>query len=281
MACELIVNADDFGWSQGANAAIVDLFDAGIVTSTSLMVGAPAAEPAMELAQSRPELGVGLHLVLVHGPALLPREKIPHLVDDRGWFTRDFVRAGVRYTLQPACRREAWREAEAQFDRFARFVRESGRTWSHVDSHLHLALTPPVFAAMLALARRHPVVGLRVPEDDFALYRSMDPADAARQRVLATQFSVLCAPQHRRLRRSDYVVPQRCYGLFRTGRLDAAYLAALVNRLPEGLSELHCHPDLSTQAGKREHAALRSDEFRKALRERRVRLVSYPTAAAK
>ena len=46
----LIVNADDFGMSDGVNEGIVSAFTHGIVRSTSLMVRMPAAESAAALA---------------------------------------------------------------------------------------------------------------------------------------------------------------------------------------------------------------------------------------
>jgi predicted glycoside hydrolase/deacetylase ChbG (UPF0249 family) len=57
----LIVNADDFGASEGINRGIVEAHASGIVTSTSLMVTGSAAEGAVALARKHPELGVGLH----------------------------------------------------------------------------------------------------------------------------------------------------------------------------------------------------------------------------
>lgn len=58
----LIVNADDFGYSQGINRGIVDAFRNGIVTSTSVMVDAPFADEAKGLLELA-NLSVGLHFV--------------------------------------------------------------------------------------------------------------------------------------------------------------------------------------------------------------------------
>ena len=57
----LIVNADDFGASEGVNRGIVDAHVRGVVTSTSLMVRGAAAAQAAALARDHPELSVGLH----------------------------------------------------------------------------------------------------------------------------------------------------------------------------------------------------------------------------
>ena len=52
----LIINADDFGRDPGANEAIADAHDRGILTTTSLMVNEPSAPAAVELARRRPRL---------------------------------------------------------------------------------------------------------------------------------------------------------------------------------------------------------------------------------
>ncbi len=57
----LIVNADDFGASEGINRGIIEAHREGIVTSTSLMVTGAAARAAVDLAGEHPELAIGLH----------------------------------------------------------------------------------------------------------------------------------------------------------------------------------------------------------------------------
>ncbi len=58
----LIVNADDFGYSQGINKGIIEAHTLGIVTSTSVMVDSIAALEATSLIDY-PELSIGLHFV--------------------------------------------------------------------------------------------------------------------------------------------------------------------------------------------------------------------------
>ena len=57
----LIVNADDFGASEGINRGIVEAHTRGIVTSTSLMVTGSAATEAVALSREHPQLAIGLH----------------------------------------------------------------------------------------------------------------------------------------------------------------------------------------------------------------------------
>jgi len=279
MTCQLILNADDFGWSVGVNEAVCALYDAGVVTSTSLMVGGRAAADAVERLAARPGLAAGLHAALVCAPALLPRVEVEHLVDGDGMLPDNCLRAGLLYTAHPAWRREMGRELDAQFRRFDALRRDLGRDWSHVDAHVHFALTPAVFERLLACCRQYPIIGFRIPEDDPAWYQQFDAEDARRQRWLARHFRLFCGVQRRALAASRYVIPARCYGLFRSGRLDIGYLCRLTEALPDGLSELHCHPDLSTDSGRAEFEALLSPQFRAALDCRGVQLTTYPAVA--
>ncbi len=63
MSKYLIVNADDFGYSYGINKGIIEAIRNGIVTSTSVMVDAIAANEAKDLTQF-PDLSIGLHFEL-------------------------------------------------------------------------------------------------------------------------------------------------------------------------------------------------------------------------
>ncbi|MGH7190361.1 MAG: ChbG/HpnK family deacetylase, partial [Acetobacteraceae bacterium] len=74
---QVVLTADDFGLSVAVNEAVERAHTEGILGAASLMVGGAAAEDAVARARQLPELRVGLHLVLVEGPAVLPREEIP------------------------------------------------------------------------------------------------------------------------------------------------------------------------------------------------------------
>lgn len=110
----LIVNADDFGTSEGINSGIVEAHSHGIVTSTSLMVGAAAAAHAVTLAREHPALSIGLHWDL----------------DSGGQPTVDLA--------DPAAVRA---ELARQLGAFQELV---GRPPTHVDSHHHIHREPDV-----------------------------------------------------------------------------------------------------------------------------------------
>ncbi|HEX4439875.1 MAG TPA: ChbG/HpnK family deacetylase, partial [Thermoanaerobaculia bacterium] len=129
----LVVTGDDFGFSDGVNAAIVEAHEHGVLTSASLMVTGDASTGAVAAARELPTLSVGLHLVLVSGRAVLPPPRIPHLVGPDGRFRDSPTAAGLVYRFHPAARRELRAEIRAQLERF----RETGLPLAHVDGHLH------------------------------------------------------------------------------------------------------------------------------------------------
>jgi homogentisate 1,2-dioxygenase len=60
---ELILNADDFGLTQGINHGIIRAHRDGILTSATLMATGSAFDHAVEQVRANPTLGVGCHLV--------------------------------------------------------------------------------------------------------------------------------------------------------------------------------------------------------------------------
>ena len=142
----LIVNADDFGISPGVNQGIIEAYERGIVTSTSLMTRWPAAKEAAEYGRSNPEFGIGLHIdlsewVCRNGNWEPLYEVVP--LDDPG-----AVRGEVR----------------RQLDQFRILL---GRDPDHIDSHQHAHRKEPVLsvaqqiATELAIPLRHFVPGIR------------------------------------------------------------------------------------------------------------------------
>ncbi len=71
----LIINADDFGLAPGVNRAIVELQQAGALSSTTLMATAAYFSAAVYLAFAQPALAVGCHVVLVDGSPCLHRRR--------------------------------------------------------------------------------------------------------------------------------------------------------------------------------------------------------------
>src|SRR3954447_9719714 len=109
----VVFTADDFGLSEAVNEAVELSHRDGVLNAASLMVAGPAAADAVRRARSLPGLGVGLHLVVIEGPAVLP-DSAPG-----GQFSSDQLRLGVEYFFNPVARRRVLAEIEAQYRAFA------------------------------------------------------------------------------------------------------------------------------------------------------------------
>lgn len=142
MSRRLIVNADDFGLTPGVSTGILQAYRHGIVTSTTVLVTAEV-DPEL-LAQARDSaLGIGLHVNLTLGR---PLTRARSLVDEEGRFLRD-----ARYLAARAEPRDVEREVEAQIEEFLGLA---GRPPTHLDTHHHVGLHPPVTEVVFEAARR-------------------------------------------------------------------------------------------------------------------------------
>ncbi len=132
----LIVNADDFGLSEGVNRGIIRAHEQGILTSASLMVRQPAAAAAARYARAYPKLSVGLH------------------VDLGEWVFRDGDWT-LAYQVVPTDQRDdVAAEVGRQLDAFKQLL---GRQPTHLDSHQHVHRQEPVRSVLVEAARRESV----------------------------------------------------------------------------------------------------------------------------
>ena len=68
---QLVVNADDFGFTADVNEGIVEAHRHGILTAATLMANGDAFDHAVRLAGRVPSLDIGCHLVLIGGHSLV------------------------------------------------------------------------------------------------------------------------------------------------------------------------------------------------------------------
>jgi len=230
----VILTADDFGLSEAVNEGIERAHRQGALTHASLMVGGAAAEDAVRRARAMPDLRVGLHLVVVEGPAVLPPARIPALVDARGRFPPDQLRLGARYFFLPHVRRQLAAEIRAQFAAFA----ATGLPLSHADAHKHMHLHPTIGHLMVTIGREFGLPRIRVPAEPPDIMRICGaPATFGARAMYAW-----CAILRRRARRAGLATNDAVFGLAWTGHFTEDRVLSLLPRLSEGTTELYFHP---------------------------------------
>lgn len=268
-ARRLIVNADDFGASRSINQAVVQAHRDGILTTASLMVNEPAFEEAVALAREYPRLGVGLHLTLSHGHSALPPERIPGLVNQRGEFSYQPEKTGLRYFMRWELHGQLRQEIHAQFEKF----RGTGLPLDHVNGHLHFHLHPTVFRIVMEVADKFGVRHMRLTRDPFWLNAQISPGHWLSRGTHAFIYLCLAGNARNRLRSRGIRHTRLVFGLLQNAQVDELYITRLLPRLPGGDSELYSHPSLDQF--KNEFDALVSDRVKTAVQEHGIKLIRY------
>ncbi|HET8609912.1 MAG TPA: hopanoid biosynthesis-associated protein HpnK [Burkholderiales bacterium] len=282
---QVIVTADDFGLSPAVNEAIERSHRDGVLRCASLMAGGVAMHDAVQRARRLPELRVGLHVVVVDGRPVLPATSVPDLVDRDGRFGTRLVRAGVRFFFVPRVRRQLEAEIRAQFEAFA----ATGLLLDHVNVHKHMHLHPTVLSLILKIGREFGVRAMRLPYEPVHALRALHAA----QRIGPLLSAALLAPWNgllrRRMRRAGIRFNQYVFGLSATGRMTEEIVLRILQRLPEGVSEIYFHPVTAFCADgacgamfdwhEAELRALVSPRVRAALTASGIRMISFSELA--
>lgn len=234
---KLIVTADDFGLDDAINDAVEEGHCRGVLTAASLMVTGPAAADAVARAKRMPELGVGLHLVLVDGRPALPSREIPDLVESDGNFSTDILRVGIRIFCLPRARRQVAAEIRAQLEAF----RKTGLALDHVNAHHHFHLHPVVQRELIRLAPEFGIKAIRLPLEPAAAPRhaggrrrprlGIGSIEAWRALVLKRRLDAAG------IAHNDWII-----GLAHSGVMVSERVQGYLQSLPEGVSELYVHP---------------------------------------
>jgi len=255
----LVVNADDFGFTRDVNRGIVEAHTNGILTATTLMACGEQFDDAVRLAREHPSLDIGVHLVLVG------QEPYPMTV--------------AQLARAVALRRIAiYDELSSQ----VRKVLDAGLKPTHLDTHKHTHLLPPVLEVVARLSEEFKIPWVRRPFDF-----PWNPRGVTwKKRAVGRAFGLVRGKFASSLRRHGCRSTDHFAGFQITGKFDASDVAALIRALPEGSTEFMCHPGFCTdelraartrlkESREAELRALTDPEVRKALTESGVELVSY------
>ncbi len=251
----LVVNADDFGFTRDVNAGIVEAHRSGILTATTLMATGDAFDDAVRLAKETPSLDIGCHLVLVQAPGLPPT--IPEL-----------VRAVALRRI------DIYEKLSQQVQR----IIDAGLGPTHLDTHKHTHLLPPVLDAVARISEEFQIPWVRRPFD-FPLQPGGAGWKNKLMRLMSGRFHRTLTRHH--CRSTDWFAGFRLTGRYRSGDL-----VSVIRALPEGVTEFMCHPgrcgdDLRAartrlkESREEELRALTAPEVRTALADAGVILTTY------
>lgn len=231
------------------------------------MVTGSAFEEAVALARNFPELDVGLHLTLVGESAILRRDALPTLVDETGRLPRTNGEFLKRAFLGRIRWDEVEREIAAQIARF----RETGLRLSHLDSHQHLHMFPPIFQIVARLTRKMDRVWIRNPAGSWRRSSGVP----IRRWVQRLALNLSCLFARRSHDAPDLPMPDGMFGFGVAGSLTRAALERILREIPAGVYELNCHPGEGDAETRRRYAhwGYRWDEELEALTAPETRAV--------
>ena len=152
---KLIVNADDFGFSEEVNANIVKCHQKGIVTSTTILAASDKFDEAIQLAKENPKLGIGVHLA-IDGPNNIGKKYTTLLDSKTGEFHEDLV--AVKKVRNGDFNFE---ELVSEYSLQIEKVKNEGITITHLDHHHHFHLYFPILKAVIAVAKKYKIPYIR------------------------------------------------------------------------------------------------------------------------
>lgn len=284
----LIVNADDLGWTDGVNRGILEAFRTGIVTSTSLLANGTAFMDAIEAAKSAPRLAVGVHLNLSDGDPVADRESVTSLLDDDG----RLADGPERLLWKRARRGLILDEVEEEWDAQIQRVRDAGIRPTHLDGHKHVHMLPGLFEIALRLAKKHRIEAIRASLEESSLRAALASGSqhhagvVIKQGVQARGLKLLARDARKQAARMGIATADYLCGIAQTGELTLEGVEQLLKGLPEGTTELICHPGYADaalqktatrlQASRQKELEILTDgRIRKLVASQGIRLIDY------
>jgi chitin disaccharide deacetylase len=239
----LIVNADDFGLTESINCGIIAAHRNGILTSASLLANGPAFDEAIASSQHVPQLSVGVHLNISEGTPISLATHISTIVNGSGELYLKPLQLWVRILKRQINVDHIYTECRAQI----RKVFEASIGPTHLDGHLHMHVLPQLSRMVIALAHEFHIPWVRCPTEDLEatlplLWKIGGGVPALQRSAIAYAVASSARRLKEELRIAGLACPAAFLGLAHTGFLDTQALSALLALVPDGATELMCHP---------------------------------------
>lgn len=271
----LIVNADDYGLCKGVVDGILEAHQRGIVTSTSVMASGSAFDYGVEQARLNPKLAIGVHLTLVEERPVSANPGT--LLQSEGRLPASYTALLAGILTRRIRLSDVERELRAQVEKCL----SAGLRPTHLDSHQHVHALPSILRIVLKMAKEYRIGRVRLPLDD--------PGRAGAMRgdrfLQKTALCWLARYDAGKFLNKEIHVCHRMMGLFESGALTESRLLGILDEMPEGTTELVCHPGRQDEACQETYAhwgyhweteqlALTSTAVRARLHSRGIELVA-------
>ena len=262
----LIIHADDLGVAHSQNMASFKALEQKYVTAASVMVPCPWFTEVADFAKLHPGVDLGLHLTLTsewktyRWGSVAPRDQVASLLDSDGYFYPD--NGPLAAHARPE---EAEVEVRAQIKR----ALAMGIRPTHLDIHMGtLAATPQLYSVLIKVAHEYhlPYMAVKLPgRQGEEMLKLVSPSD------IVLDHLVMFTPQTPADHWTESYV--KAIESIKPG------LTEMIVHLAYDDSEMRAvtvdHPDYGAAWRQRDWNAVRSAEFKQALKENHIVLVGW------
>jgi predicted glycoside hydrolase/deacetylase ChbG (UPF0249 family) len=227
----LIINADDFGLHSDINRSIQLMFEKKIVRSVSFITNTDLFEDSLNIIRQFPDVSVGVHLNLTDGRPISSGRSLGLLLNKEGNFLGDHLQV-LRSVFLHFLKLEDLikTEFECQIERLlAKNIKIS-----HLDSHGHIHMLPPLFKIILKAAGKFKIPFVRIPAEPIFFQGCIPRWDIVSLNILSK-----CAKFNLRgknVRYADYFFGSRYAGKFTKDTM-----IRFVKQLKPGVAEIAVH----------------------------------------
>jgi len=210
----LIINGDDYGYTPSVSAGIRYVHNKGFLTTTSAFMNTPYVLDQLDIANNEcQQLGLGVHLNLTMGVPLSLPHKIKSIVNSEGEF---YSRKELLKVLDKIVSQHVEAEWRAQIELFL----SRGYKLDHVDSHHNISyIREDLFKLMVDLAVEYKFF-IRCPTPDLKNIHQVSSIQ----------------------KKAGILSPDRTIISFFKEGVSLNNIAHILKGLPNGVSELVCHP---------------------------------------
>jgi predicted glycoside hydrolase/deacetylase ChbG (UPF0249 family) len=243
-------------------------------------------------ARNNPELGIGVHLNLSDGTPKAPADKVRGLLNKDGRFEGGPENLLLRIASRSLPLDEVEREWSAQIQTIV----DAGIEPTHLDGHKHVQMLPGLFEIALKLAKKHKIRAIRVAHEESKLRTALSSGDnqntgvLLKQGVQARGLKLLAHDAKEMAERVGIATADYFCGIAQTGVLTRAGVEKLLTSLPDGTTEVMCHPgyadedlrksDTRLQESRKTELTILTDPgVRKLVATLGIRLINYGLVA--
>ena len=257
----IALHADDLGMNRGVTDGILQGFERGLLTSTSVLANGPDAARALECWRqlearraagslaSAPRRGrlhdpprpfdLGIHLNLTQGRPLTGSRYPAALVDADGRFPGIF---GLFRRLR-RCGDSAAAAIEEELTSQVQFMLDRGHRPGHLNGHQYIELLPVVDRIVISLLERFEIPVVRVARERSWRRSRTWPGIGTSQWLIGGLKRVFAGRFHRQVSASKVFFAEVFFGTMTAGTTTLETMRAFLAGVPDfQLAEIGMHP---------------------------------------